>query len=394
MPDFKYLIVGGGMTADAAVNGIRDIDRKGSIGVISAEGNPPYNRPPLSKGLWKGDAPDSIWRGTDKHSVTLHLGRKAHSLDLSKKIVTDDQGSSYRFEKLLLATGASTRTLPSGGESIIYYRTLDDYRRLRALTEQSKRFAVIGGGFIGWEIAAALAMNGREVVMLFPEKAIGARMYPAELAQFLNDYYRQKGVNVVAESEVASVETIGHACLVKTRSHGDFPVDGVVAGLGVTPNVELAQAAGLKVDDGILVDESLRSSHADIYAAGDVANFFNPALERRLRVEHEDNANTMGAAAGKSMAGKPEPYRHLPFFYSDLFDLGYEAVGDLDSHLETVVDWKELNREGVVYYLRDGRVRGVLLWNIFGQVDAARELIGAKGPFRSGDLKGRIPKSQ
>ena len=394
MPEYKYLIVGGGMTADAAVNGIREIDPKGSIGVISSEDNPPYNRPPLSKGLWKGEAPDSIWRGTDKQSATLHLGRKAQALEPSQKTVTDDQGSAYRFEKLLLATGASTRTLPSGGQSIIYYRTLDDYQNLRALTEQGKRFAVIGGGFIGWEIAAALAMHGREVVMLFPEEAIGSRMYPAELARFLSDYYRQKGVNVVAGSEVASVETIGHASLVKTRSHGEFPVDGVVAGLGVAPNVELAQAAGVKVENGIVVDESLRTSHADIYAAGDVANFYNPALEKRVRVEHEDNANTMGAAAGRSMAGKPEPYHHLPFFYSDLFDLGYEAVGDLDSRLDTVADWKELNREGVVYYVRDGRVRGVLLWNIFGQVDAARDLISAEGPFRAGDLKGRIPKAQ
>jgi NAD(P)H-nitrite reductase large subunit len=146
MPDCKYLIVGGGMTADAAVNGIREIDAAGSIGVISAEANPPYNRPPLSKGLWKGDTPDSIWRGTDKQSVRLHLGRTARSLDPSRKIVTDDQGDSYRFEKLLLATGASPRTLPSGGESIIYYRTLDDYRKLRGLTEQGKRFAVIGSG--------------------------------------------------------------------------------------------------------------------------------------------------------------------------------------------------------------------------------------------------------
>lgn len=394
MPQYKYLIVGGGMTADAAVNGIREIDPDGSIGVISAEGNPPYNRPPLSKGLWKGDAPDSIWRGTEKRAVTLHLGRKARSLDPARKIASDDQGSDYHFDRLLLATGASPRTLPSGGESIVYYRTLDDYRTLRALTGQGKRFAAIGGGFIGWEVAAALAMNGREVVMLFPEEAIGARMYPLELAGFLNDYYRQKGVNVVAGTEITSVEKTQQGMLVKTRNHGEFPVDGVVAGLGVTPNVELAQAAGLKVDNGIVVDESLRTSRPDIYAAGDVANFFNPALERRLRVEHEDNANTMGAAAGKAMAGNPEPYHHLPFFYSDLFDLGYEAVGDLDSHLQTVADWKEPNREGVVYYLRDGRVRGVLLWNIFGQVDAARELIIAKGPFRAEDLKGRIPKSQ
>ena len=150
----------------------------------------------------------------------------------------------------------------------------------------------------------------------------------------------------------------------------------VVAGLGIQPNVELAEQAGLRVDNGIVVDEMLRTSDPDIYAAGDVANFFNPSLGTRLRVEHEDNANTMGAAAGRSMAGTGTPYTHLPFFYSDLFALGYEAVGELDPRLETTSDWKTPFREGVVYYRKDGKVRGVLLWNTWGQVDNARAIIG------------------
>jgi 3-phenylpropionate/trans-cinnamate dioxygenase ferredoxin reductase component len=139
------------------------------------------------------------------------------------------------------------------------------------------------------------------------------------------------------------------------------------------------------------VDPLLTTSHPDIFAAGDVAAFQNPALDARIRVEHEDNANTMGRAAGQAMAGQGGPYSHLPFFYSDLFELGYEAVGDLDARLETVSDWKELNREGVIYYMKHGRVRGVLLWNTWGQVDAARRLIADPGPFRPGDLKGRLP---
>jgi 3-phenylpropionate/trans-cinnamate dioxygenase ferredoxin reductase subunit len=139
-----------------------------------------------------------------------------------------------------------------------------------------------------------------------------------------------------------------------------------------------------------VVDELLRTSVPEIFAAGDVANFFNPALGMRMRVEHEDNANTMGAAAGRSMAGHGEPYTHLPFFYSDLFSLGYEAVGELDPRFETFADWKEPFREGVVYYLKDGRVRGVLLWNVWGQVDAARHLIGGPGLFSPQALKGRL----
>jgi 3-phenylpropionate/trans-cinnamate dioxygenase ferredoxin reductase subunit len=184
----------------------------------------------------------------------------------------------------------------------------------------------------------------------------------------------------------------GHGkVIVKTTTGHEVPVDAVVAGLGILPNIDLAKQAGLKVDNGIVVDELLRSSVPDIFAAGDVANFFNPALGMRMRVEHEDNANTMGAAAGRAMAGQGTPYTHLPFFYSDLFALGYEAVGELDPRLETVSDWKEPFREGVVYYLKNGRVRGVLLWNIFGQVDAARALIAEPGPIRAVDLKGRLP---
>lgn len=394
MPHYKYLIVGGGMTADAAVNGIREDDADGSIGLISAEQNPPYNRPPLSKGLWKGEAPDSIWRGTEKHRVTLHLGRRAQSLDSPKKTVTDDQGTVYSFEKLLLATGSTPRRLSFDDGSIIYYRTVEDYQSLRALTEQGRRMAVIGGGFIGWELAAALATNGKEVVMLFPGEAIGSQIYPMDLGHFLNDYYRQKGVNVVSGSTVISLEKTPQGTKVKTRSQGEFLVDGVVAGIGVTPNVDVARAAGLEVEKGIVVDEFLRTSNPDVFSAGDVANFFSPALGNRMRVEHEDNANTMGREAGRAMAGKASPYHHLPFFYSDLFDLGYEAIGELDPRLETIADWKEPYREGVVYYLRDARVRGVLLWNVWGQVDAARQLITAPGPFRDTDLKGQLPKGQ
>lgn len=393
MPHYKYLIVGGGMTADAAVMGIREIDPDGPIGLIGAEPDAPYNRPPLSKGLWKGDALESIWRGTDKQNVTLHLGRRAQSLDVPRKGVNDDHGNAYTFEKLLLATGATPHRLPFDDGSIIYYRTLADYRNLRALTEKGRRFAVIGGGFIGWEVAAALAMNGKEVVMLFPGEAIGDQIYPIDLARFLNDFYRQKGVNIVSRSTVIAVEKTARGAKVKTQDQGEFLVNGVVAGIGVTPNVELAHSAGLKVDNGIVVDEFLRTSAPDVYAAGDVANFHNPALAQRLRVEHEDNANTMGREAGKAMAGNASPYHHLPFFYSDLFDLGYEAIGELDPRLETVVDWKEPYREGVVYYLRKDRVRGVLLWNVWGQVDAARQLIGEPGPFRATDLKGRLPKA-
>jgi 3-phenylpropionate/trans-cinnamate dioxygenase ferredoxin reductase subunit len=391
MSHYKYLIIGGGMTADAAVRGIREIDNDGSIGLIGMEPDPPYNRPPLSKGLWKGKSLEGIWRGTAEFQVALHLGREAQVLDAQRKRLTDDQGTIYTFDKLLLATGGTPRRLPFGDDHIIYFRTLQDYRRLRALTQQGQRFGVIGGGFIGSEVAAALAMNDKDVVMAFPEEGIGARIFPGDLAHFLNDFYRQKGVEVLAGELISGLEARGDRLALKTKSEGEILVDGVVAGIGIQPNIELARAAGLAVENGIVVDDFLCTGHRDIYAAGDVAAFYNPALEARLRVEHEDNANTMGQMAGRNMAGDSTPYDHLPFFYSDMFDLGYEAVGEMSPELEVVADWKEPYREGVVYYLREGRVRGVLLWNVWGQVDAARSLIAEPGPFRPEDLHGRLP---
>jgi 3-phenylpropionate/trans-cinnamate dioxygenase ferredoxin reductase subunit len=391
---YQYLIVGGGMTAGAAVSGIRQVDPQGSIGLISAEPHPPYNRPPLSKALWKGKPLENIWRKTQEEMVDLHLGRKVVSINGHDKRLSDDQGEQYTYDRLLLATGGTPRKLPFGGDKILYFRTLDDYQRLRSATGQGLRFAVIGGGFIGSEIAAALAMNQQNVVMLFPEESIGARIYPSGLARYLNDYYRDKGVEARAGEMINGLEPRGERLALKTGSGQEIVVDMVVAGIGIRPNLDLAEAAGLEVGDGIIVDEYLRTSQPDIFAAGDVVSFYNSSLDERMRVEHEDNANTMGLTAGKNMAGEEVAYHHLPFFYSDLFDLGYEAVGELNPQLELVEDWQERYQKGVVYYLREGRVRGVLLWNVWGQVDAARQLIGNPGRFKAADLIGRLPEKK
>jgi 3-phenylpropionate/trans-cinnamate dioxygenase ferredoxin reductase component len=396
MPTYKYLIVGGGMTADAAIAGIREVDKSGSVGLIGSEPQPPYNRPPLTKGLWKGKPLSSIWRKTDRSGVTLHSGRTARDLDPRQKRVTDDQGTEYQFEKLLLATGGTPRRLDFGGEQIIYYRTLADYERLRALAEKHANFAVIGGGFIGSEIAAALAMNGKKVSLILPEGTVCGRIFPADLAANVTSYYRDKGVDVLTGNRSVGLETDGDQMAlsienIQAKETAEVKADAVIAGIGIVPNTELAQAAGLHVDNGVWVDAALRTTVPEIYAAGDVANFENPALGKRMRVEHEDNANTMGKAAGRSMAGQQVSYDHLPYFYSDLFDLGYEAVGETDPKLETFSDWQEPFRKGVLYYLSDGRVRGVILWNIWEQVDAARRLIAQPGPFKAVDLKGKLP---
>jgi len=390
MAQYKYLIVGAGMTADAAVRGIRELDMEGEIGMIGSDHNPPYNRPPLTKALWKGKPLESIWRGTQDLSVDLHLGRTVRSIDPDKKVVRDDQGVNYTYEILLLATGGTPRKLPFGAEDIIYYRTLDDYHHLRELSNRLDHFGVIGGGFIGSEIAAALSMNGKKVTMFLPGAGIGAHIYPPELSDYLTEYFRQKGVEVRSGVSVMDLQKRDSSYVLVTDHNDKIPVDGVIAGIGIQPNIELAQSVGIKVGNGIVVDDNLQTSLPDIFAAGDVAEFRNPALGKRLRIEHEDNANSMGKQAGRNMAGADEPYRHLSFFYSDLFELGYEAVGDLDARLETFVDWKDPFKKGVIYYLAGGRVRGVLLWNVWKSVDKARALIAEPGPITTTDLKGRL----
>jgi 3-phenylpropionate/trans-cinnamate dioxygenase ferredoxin reductase component len=393
MKQFKYLIIGGGLAGDGAVRGIRELDSNGSIGVFSMEMDPPYTRPYLSKNLWKGTSLEKIWRHTESQGADLLLNHRITKLDSEKKCVQDETGKEYSYEKLLLATGGTPVHLPFGSEeSIIYYRSMHDYERLRALSERRESFLVIGGGFIGSEIAAALTMVGKKVMMVFPEETIGAHVYPGKLAHFLNDFYRQKGIDVIVQDTVANVEKIGDRLRVRTKNGFNSEVDGVVAGIGIHPNLELAQQAGLATDNGILVDEHLRTSAPDVFAAGDAANFYHVGLGKRVRVEHEDNAIHMGKQAGRNMAGANESYTHVPMFYSDLFELGYEAVGEINSKLQTVEDWQEPYKKGVIYYLENGRVRGVLLWNVWDQVDHARALLKETGPFTADDLKGRLPR--
>ena len=384
MHSTRYLIVGGGMTGDAAAKGIREHDADGAITLVGSEPHPPYKRPPLTKGLWSGGDEEKIWRGTADAGVELRLGRRIVAVDLDAHSATDDQGEEYAWEKLLLATGGKPREL-DGAEGVVYYRTLDDYHRLRAQAVEGSRFVVIGGGFIGSELAASLTGVGAVVTMVVPEPGISARVLPAELSAFVTDYYREHGVEILTGESVTAVRG---GTTVELGSGRTLEADGVVAGLGIVPDTELALAAGLPVDNGIVVDEyGATGDRPDVFAAGDVANFPMTALGGMFRVEHEDHANTHGRIVGANMAGAEMPYDHLPFFYSDMFDLGYEAVGEVDSRLATVQHWVEPNRKGVVAYTdEDGRPRGFLLWNTWAKVDAARELIRAGEPVDEATL--------
>lgn len=388
--DHEHLIIGGGMSGAAAAQAIHDTAPDADIGMLGAEQHPPYDRPPLSKALWKDTGEDTIWRPISATGATLHRGRRAVGIDADAHLVTDDHGDEYRYCKLLIATGGAPRRLSFAGDRVLAYRNLDDYHRLRELAREGSHVAVVGGGFIGCEVAAALAMNGVRVSLVFPESALGARVYPAGLSRYVHDHYRERGVELHPGRKVQGGEQRGERVTLQLDDGSTLAADAVVAGLGIELDTQLAVAAGARVDNGIVVDECMRTSVPDILAAGDVASFPSPAPGHRLRVEHEDAANATGRHAGLAMAGAPTPYTQLPFFYSDLFDLGYEAVGTLDARLETVEDWVEPNRAGVVYYLDDGHVRGVLLWNTWDQVPAARELIGAGGSHDRASLIGRI----
>ena len=256
------------------------------------------------------------------------------------------------------------------------------------MSEKGERFAVIGGGFIGSEIAAALTMNGKKVTMIFPGHDIGERLFPRDLARYVSGIYKEKGVELVPGEKVVASEARGDQRMLKTASGKTIVVDAVVAGIGIEPNIELAKSIGLTTENGVVVDEFLRTTQSRHLCSRRRGRYSTTRRsENGIRVEHEDNANSMGRLAGRNMAGMTEPYDHLPFFYSDMFELGYEAVGEVDSRLETFADWKRPNEEGVVYYLKDGRVRGVLLWNVWEQVQAARKLIAEPGPFTRENLE-------
>jgi len=397
MKEYKYIIIGGGMTGSSAAMGIRKNDPDGTIAVISKEPYKPYNRPPLTKGLWDGKDIEGIMRPIEKYDVDLFLETRVEKIDPDEKWVETDNEERFKFEKLLIATGGDAIRIPRAPEGVISYRTRADYEVLNELAKTKQSFCVIGGGFIGSEITAALTKNDKEVTMIFPEIGISGLLFPDDLSKFLNDYYRENGVNVLNHWLVDSISKLENKYKVEfhnidTGEVGEREFDVIVVGIGLKPNLDLAKDAGLEVDDGILVNEFLQTSKPDIYAAGDVANFKNYGLGKRMRVEHEDNANTMGLAVGKNMSGDKIKYDHMPFFYSDLFDLGYEAVGEMNKDFTIVSDWIEPYKKGTIFYLDDNKIVGLIFWNLWGKVDQGREIIREGKEYKDKDLKGLFTK--
>lgn len=393
MKTYPYIIVGGGMTAVAALQGIRENDPDGEIALFTKEAYEPYDRPPLTKGLWEKKDLESIQRSFDHSHVDVFLKTAVEKIFPESKQIHTEVGEEFAYEKLLLATGGHPIRLPDAPREVIFYRTRADFQKLKQLTEQKDNFCIIGGGFIGSELAAALVKNNKQVTMIFPEKGISDRMFPADLSDFLVNFYKERGVNVLRGKLVDKIQLQGDQLTVQYHDIRDEQVseshfDGVIAGIGIKPNVALAQEAGLLVDDGIVVNTFLQTNDPDIFAAGDVANFIHHGLGKRMRIEHEDNANSMGKRAGQNMSGDLQAYNHFPFFYSDLFELGYEAVGETNAKLEIYEDWIEPFKKGTIFYLKENKIRGLIFWNLWDQVDKGREVIESGKSFQKTDLQG------
>ena len=390
MKHYPYIIIGAGIAADMAIKGIRRIDKQNEIALFGKEPHPPYDRPPLSKELWKGKEEAIIWRALNNHNLQEFYNREIIAIDPMQKTITDQSGESYQYDALLLATGGSPRKLPFGEGIVHYLHDFEDYKRIQKITEHADHIAVIGGGFIGSEMASVLNEQGKKISMFFPESSIGEKVFPSELSQLITETYFEKGVEVYAEENVIDVQDKGEGLVIVTDAGREIEVDAVIAGIGLLPNIELAKSAGINTNRGIVVDEKLRTNYPDIFAAGDVAEFTQAQLGKQMHVEHEDNARVMGKQAGRNMAGANEVFDHLSYFYSDMFDMSYLAVGEVSSKLDTYIDWREPFKKAVVYYLDWGKVRGVLLWNVANAVQEAKALIAEPGPFSEEDLKNRI----
>ncbi|KQR44706.1 pyridine nucleotide-disulfide oxidoreductase [Frigoribacterium sp. Leaf164] len=380
------------MTADAAATAIHEADPEATVLVVSDDVDEPYTRPALSKKLWIDpdytEADNDL--GTREASgAEIRLRTSVTAVDRERRTVTTSDGRTVSWGRLLLATGGSpTRLDLPEDDRVVHFRTAADYRRLRALSGDGRRVVVVGGGYIGTELAAALVQNDTRVTLVTPDDVLGGSVFPAAVAARFQAAFEEAGVTLVTGRRVEGGTASEAGLVVRLDDGSTLDADAVAVGLGITPSTELAEAAGLEVEDGVVVDASLRTSDPDVFAAGDVASYPDRILGRR-RVEHVDNAKEQGALVGRVMAGSAEEYDHTPYYYSKVLDISYEAVGTLDASLETVVD-DEGDGSTVVYYLTDGAVAGVLLWNVEDARDAARAVLAEGTAVDRDGLVGRI----
>ncbi len=371
MRTYNHLIVGGGPAAGNAAQEFARQDLKpGEVAILSAEANPPYDRPPLSKAYIRGDKDrDDVLINDatfyNQHGIDLQLNTRVAAVDPERRHVETENGDTIGFEKMLLCTGSRVRTLgaPSEGAPIQYLRRIEDAEHIRDNARREEHPAVIGGGFIAMEVAASLAMQGEPVDLLFPGERPLPAFFTPEMAEYFARYYTGHGVTLHNHERVTEVATNGNGIEVRTESGDTFPADTVIAGIGVVPETALAEAAGLDCDDGILVDEFLATPADGIYAAGDVARYRDLHYGSTRRVEHWQNAVDQGNLAARNMLGQHQAFDEVPYLFSDMFDLSWEFWGDTADTDEVlhVGDVKHGNFS--TWWLANGIVKGAFVLN-------------------------------
>ena len=398
MKSAQYLLIGGGLASGQAAKELRGKDPHGSIVLVGEEPHVPYDRPPLSKEFLRGEkSRDELFFDPAQYfrdqRVDLLLGVSVERLDLRTKTAVLGSGDSIAFEKALIATGGRPirLKLPGGDLPGVYYlRTLEDSAALAAEAGSDRRAVIIGAGFIGMEVAASLTQKGVRVSVIEALPRIWARFADTTLASFVQEYCVQKGVTFSTNEVVTEIRGKDRSSAVVTKSGKEIPCDFVCIGVGIVPNVELAQQAGLKVDNGIVVDEYLQSSHPDIYAAGDVANYFDPLFGKRRRVEHWGHAEYCGQLAGQNMAGARNSYDLLTYVWSDIFDLHLEFAGDESEHDRVLLRGRVAEKSFTVLYLQQNVLRAYFAINV-----TAREFPVLQGLIkRKKDLAGKETELQ
>jgi NADPH-dependent 2,4-dienoyl-CoA reductase/sulfur reductase-like enzyme len=385
-----FVVVGAGLTAGKAVEELRSAGFEGDVVVYGEEHHLPYERPPLSKGYLLGDdelesafVHDPDWY--DANDVDLRLGQRVTGLDTSAKVVRTEAGEQG-YDRLLLATGSSPRHLAladDSGAAVAYLRTIEDSQRLKETFAPGVSVAVICAGWIGLEVAAAARKAGADVTVLEYLDLPLLRVLGPEVAQVFADLHTEHGVDLRLGVEVTAVEQQGTRAVVRTKDGGSVTADLLVVGIGVTPNVELAEAAGLETDNGVLVDEHLGTSDPDVFAAGDVANALHPVLGRRVRVEHWDTAIEQGRTAAHAMLGHAPTYDRLPYFFTDQYDLGMEYVGSVgpDGYDEVVLRGDTTAAGGrtfTAFWLKGDQVLAAMHANDWDATDHLRAIVGRR----------------
>jgi len=390
-----FVIVGANLAGGRAALALRAEGFAGRIVLIGEEPDPPYERPPLSKEYLRGDIPKEklLIAGPEVYEdrrIDLMLGTRATRIDLHAHVVELDAGARIDYDKLLLATGAYPRKLEVPGsqlEGIYELRTRGDSERIAAEFAPGRRLTVIGAGFIGAEIAASARSKGLDVTVVEALSVPLLRALGEEMGGIYADIHRDHGVHLHTNEAIERFEGDTHVQRVITSTGRSIDCDFVVVGVGVAPANELAEAAGIEVDNGIVVNEYCETSAPDVYACGDVANFFHPLLGHRLRIEHWSNAQNQGVAAAKSMLGIREPYADIPWFWSDQYELNLQYVGHAMRWDEVVLRGDVLGRKFTAFYVEDGRLRAALTVNRHRDIRPARELIRQGVQIESAKLK-------